>query len=120
MSKSRRKGHNAERKYADEFRKLGFEECKTSRFESKSLDDAKVDLANIPFNIQIKAGYKRGINYKELLKSIKESLEKSHKDRLELPTLILHEKDVGKGKKRTEFDTLVILTFEDFKKLLNK
>ena len=36
------------------------------------------------------------------------------------PTILIHKKEVGKGKKRTEFDEVVIMTFSDFKKLIKK
>lgn len=39
MAKGREKGHAYERKIAKEFREeLGFEKCKTSRYESKFLE----------------------------------------------------------------------------------
>jgi len=115
---NKRRGNDAERKYAKSFRDLGFERCKTSRSESRNLDNAKVDLTDIPFNVQIKAGFKKGINYSGLLKEVEDALSEAYPERLSLPTMIIHEKPVGKGKKRTKYNTLVILTFEDFKKLL--
>ncbi|HEY0751351.1 MAG TPA: hypothetical protein VGD26_09350, partial [Chitinophagaceae bacterium] len=55
---SRTKGHNAERKYARIFREeFDFNFCKTSRQVSRLLDDSKIDLANIPLNVQVKKGY---------------------------------------------------------------
>ena len=36
------------------------------------------------------------------------------------PTILIHKKEVGKGKKRTEFDEIVSMTFSDFLKLVNK
>ena len=36
------------------------------------------------------------------------------------PTILIHKKEVGKGKRRTEFDEVVIMTFSDFKKLIKK
>ena len=41
---ARRKGHEFERKIAQELRDLGFSGIVTSRSESKSMDDKKVDL----------------------------------------------------------------------------
>ena len=61
-SKSRNKGNSYERKIAQEFRDLGYTDCKTSRYESKMLDDMKVDLTNTkPYNVQLKAVEKLGI-----------------------------------------------------------
>lgn len=61
-ARSRRKGHEAERQYAKEFRNLGYKHCKTSREGSRLLDSAGIDLIFIPFNVQIKAGKQRGLN----------------------------------------------------------
>ena len=36
------------------------------------------------------------------------------------PKLVIHKKEVGAGKKRTEFDEIVSMTFSDFLKLVNK
>ena len=58
-SYSRTKGHNYETKIAKELRDLGFTEVVTSRSESKSMDDNKVDLIDksnkLPCKIQLKA-----------------------------------------------------------------
>lgn len=54
---SRTKGNNFERELVNIFKNLGFEHCKTSRYASRILDDSKVDLANIPLNVQAKMGY---------------------------------------------------------------
>lgn len=52
----RKKGHAFEHSIAKLFRELGWARCCTSRFESKSLDDAKVDLCYTdPFYLQLKA-----------------------------------------------------------------
>ena len=51
----RKRGNNYEVQLAKEFRDLGFDECVTSRYESKRTDDSKVDLCfTDPFNIQAK------------------------------------------------------------------
>lgn len=64
---ARRKGHNYERKIRQEFIKLGYVDCNTSRYESKMLDDQKVDLTNTGiYNVQCKA-VERGVNYHALL-----------------------------------------------------
>jgi hypothetical protein len=115
---SRTKGHNAERKYAKVFKALGYT-CTTTRYSSRLKDNCKIDLDGIPFNVQIKAGYKRGINYQNILKEMVEKITQYLPDIINLPKLIIHEKDVGKGHKRTELDTIVSMTFEDFKKIIN-
>lgn len=53
---ARVKGHVFEREIAELFRSLGFDECETSRFASKKMDDLKVDLVGTdPFYVQCKA-----------------------------------------------------------------
>jgi hypothetical protein len=34
------------------------------------------------------------------------------------PNIVIHRKDVGRGKKRTSLDDIVTITFDDFSKLL--
>lgn len=55
---SKTKGSRYEQQIAKELRDLGFNGCKTSRSESKSTDDNKVDIIDtehkLPFNIQLK------------------------------------------------------------------
>lgn len=117
---SRNKGHNAERHYAKEFRQMGWSHCQTSRYGSKLLDDCKVDLMNIPFNVQVKAGYsKRGINHSKILREMTHMLMDNFGE-VEDPRIVIHKKDVGSGHKRDEFDELVTMSFEDFKRLVNK
>ena len=55
-STNKRKGHNAERYYCNLFKELGFEFCTTARLASRLYDNAKIDLVNLPYNLQIKAG----------------------------------------------------------------
>lgn len=54
----RNKGHRYETKIAQELRNLGFIDVVTSRSESKSMDDKKVDLVDrsgkLPCYIQLK------------------------------------------------------------------
>ena len=68
---ARSKGNSYERKLAQEFRELGFEDCKTSRYESKMLDDMKVDLTNTGFfNVQAKAVERLTPTYHDILESM--------------------------------------------------
>jgi len=57
-SYSRTKGHNYERKIIKELTELGFKGLKSSRSESKNLDNAKIDIAEtedkLPCYIQCK------------------------------------------------------------------
>lgn len=67
---SRNKGTSYERKLAKEWREFGFN-TKTSRYESKMLDDMKVDLTNTGiFNIQAKAVERLSPSYHDILDSM--------------------------------------------------
>jgi hypothetical protein len=64
---NRNKGHNYERQLVKDFKKLGFENCVTSRYGSKMLDDQGIDLMNTgDFAVQSKC-YKRNPQYKKVL-----------------------------------------------------
>ena len=120
---NKRKGSNAERYYVNLFKEMGYDKCVTARYGSRIHDDAGIDLINIPFNVQIKAGKQKGLNPVSTLIDIKGRIERMFpKENREhdYPTILIHKKEVGKGKKRTEFDEVVIMTFSDFKKLIKK
>lgn len=121
---NKRKGSDAERHYARIFRDdLGYTHCKTSRLGSKLHDDAGIDLIFLPFNIQVKVGKQVGLNpSKELSYMKKRMSELFPKTSLEhnYPKILIHKKEVGQGKKRSEFDEIVSMTFLDFVKLINK
>jgi len=92
--RNRTKGHDLERDCASLFRNLGFSFAKTTRAESKTLDDAGVDIANIPFLVQCKAGYDdRYPRFPEIYKGIRENIKKAYpKDSplQELPVILIH------------------------------
>lgn len=118
---NRTKGHNAERYYAKAFKDLGFSHCITARYGSRVHDDAGIDLINLPFNPQIKAGYK-SLNYrKELIyleDRIKELFPPDHEVHKKINVLI-HKKDREKGrKKRISQDELVTMSFKDFVRII--
>lgn len=116
---NKRKGSNAERLYASLFRELGFELCQTARYASKLYDDAKIDLINIPFNIQIKAGIQKGMNPAKELTMMEACIEKmfpKYDSVRTYPKLLIHYKQVGQGKKRTELDSLVYMSLGQFLK----
>jgi hypothetical protein len=67
---ARNAGNQYEREVAQEFRDLGFDECVTSRSESKRTDDKGIDLCfTNPFNIQCKR-WKSAPAYQDTLKSM--------------------------------------------------
>lgn len=120
---NRKKGFDAERLYASKFREeLGFTYCKTTRESSRLLDSCKIDLDFIPFGIQIKAGKQRNLNYSKSLYEIDEKVKVSLPDNnpfKNCPKLVIHYKQGTSGRKRTEYDELVIMSFETFKKLIH-
>lgn len=120
----RRKGHNFERSVAKQFRQLGFERVKTSRSCSKLLDDCGVDIVGLPFLVQCKSGYpKNRPKFEEESLYIRERLtEKFGPENrvLQHPILLIHELNVGRGKKRDKEHTQVTLSLEDFLQIVNR
>lgn len=98
---SRTKGHDFERKIAQEMRDLQFENCETSRYANRKLDDACVDLTcTSPFSIQCKA-YKNQPNFRT-------ELDKMPDD--ENYNLIFHKQPYKKD--------IVVLYKEDFYEII--
>lgn len=102
MVNGKNKGNSYERKLAKEFRDYGFENCKTSRYESKMLDDLKVDLTNTGiFNIQAKNVERLSPSYHDILKSMPNDSNYN---------LIFH--------KRNRKGEVVVMTKEDFYEIM--
>jgi hypothetical protein len=94
--RNRNVGHNLERRVASKFRDLGYKFAKTSRQASRLLDDSKVDIAFVPFLVQCKKGYKKGLNYTNIILETKECIKKNFPpdDKVhEYPCIIIHDKD---------------------------
>jgi len=65
----RRRGHNLERDTVNGYKKLGYTEACTTRYGSRKLDDACVDVMNVePFNPQCKATNRQVNVLRELAK----------------------------------------------------
>ena len=97
----RNKGNSYERKLAKEWREFGFK-TKTSRYESKMLDDMKVDLTNTGFfNVQAKAVERLSPSYHEILDSMPKDNNYN---------VIFH--------KRNRKGEVVVMTKEDFYELV--
>tara|TARA_R110000850_G_scaffold34024_1_gene92241 strand:- start:43000 stop:43371 length:372 start_codon:yes stop_codon:yes gene_type:complete len=114
---NRAKGHNLERRIAKIFRDLGYPFAKTSRQASRLLDDSKVDIAFVPFLIQCKKGYLKGLNYTSIFLEMKQALginfppdDQIHKH----PPIIIHDK----GRKSEE--KLVVMEETTFWDLIKK
>jgi len=103
-SASRRKGHNLERAIAKLFRGFGFKFAKTSREASRLLDSCKIDIANIPLNIQCKNGYNNNRpKYETIYKECKEELKKNYPPTDNLhnyPIVLVHKLN---GRKKEDF-----------------
>lgn len=117
---NRTKGHNGERHYANEFKKLGYELCVTSRYGSRQHDDCGVDLINIPFNVQIKVGKQTAMKPHKEIRNIIDNLTEKIPSEVDNPCIVIHKRPVGRGHKRKVEDEIVSMTFEDFKKLIKK
>ena len=121
-SNNRRRGHNFERDICKLFRDLGYTKVKTTRQASRLLDESKVDIWGIPFNIQCKDGVQKGLSYSKVLSEMKELLAANFPEtdlQITFPKIIIHKK-LPFGTKRVEEDTLVITTLDDFVKLINR
>lgn len=91
-SRNRNAGHSWEREIAKNFRDIGYDKCKTSREASKLLDNCKVDHWGIPYNIQAKNGYTKGLDYQQILDEIRELLKNNYPTRTKFPTIIVHKR----------------------------
>jgi len=121
-SNNRRRGHNFERDICKLFRELSYTKVKTTRQASRLLDESKVDIWGIPFNIQCKDGVQKGLSYSKVLSEMKELLAANFPEtdlQITFPKIIIHQK-LPFGKKRVEEDTLVITTLDDFIKIITK
>lgn len=117
---NKRKGSNAERLYAKLFRELGFSFCQTARYGSRLTDDAGIDLINLPYNVQIKAGYHKGMNPGRVLDVIDERLPELFPPEDQIHNkinILIHRNQIGPGKKRVPEDDLVYLKVTDFIKI---
>jgi len=116
-STNRTKGHNLERRIAKIFRDLGYPFAKTSRQASRLLDDSKVDIAFVPFLIQCKKGYLKGLNYTSIFLEMKEALKINFPPDDQIhnhPPIIIHDK----GRKSEE--KLVVMEEDTFWDLIKK
>ena len=122
---NRTKGHNGERIYCNLFKDMGYTFCKTSRQASRLLDDAGIDLAFIPYNVQLKTGFHKALNPIALLKNMREKIVEFFppEDVVHFnPCIVIHRNQIGPGKKRVPNDDLVFMkptTFRDLYTLNN-
>lgn len=108
----REKGHRFERYVVSIFKTIGFSKAISTRAFNKVLDGCSVDIARIPYYIQCKSGYIRGLNYSKIFETMKRKLTEVY-DKVEYPLIIMH-------KKSSKYEeNLVIMPFDDFIKLIN-
>lgn len=110
----RNKGHRYETKIAQELRNLGFTDVVTSRSESKSMDDKKVDLVDrsgkLPCYIQLKNTVNTPQYY-----AIKKECPLKDK-----PFIVIWNKQVKKEKVFGSAGEVVIMDKDFFYELLSK
>lgn len=114
---NKKKGIRAEKFYEKLFISCGFPDCKTSKEVSRHHDNANIDLVNIPFNIQIKAGRQKNMNPgKELLQmnSYLHSMFPADDEIIKRPLLIIHHQDVEIGTERLAQHSNVFMSLQQF------
>ena len=116
-NKNRDKGHRYERWWRKIWEDMGFTKARTARQASRLMDDSGVDLVNIPINMQLKAGYPKGLNYPNIFKEIEENLKENFMEDdpvIDYPIVIAHKK----GRKKEEH--LVVLKADDFMEMIKE
>ena len=92
-ARNKQKGSHAERFYAHVFKKLGYEYCITSRLGGRIYDNAGIDLMNIPYNVQIKAGTQKNISPGKILFNIDNQIKALFPETSEIrkyPIILIH------------------------------
>jgi len=110
MNKNKAKGKRFEYEIRDYFISIGFADCIISSSESLNADNMGIDLLNIPLIVQCKSGYKNGINYVELIKTITKRVKSTKYEKL--PVMIFH--------KTTKYKVLIALEYGEFKKIYER
>lgn len=116
-NRNRSKGNRGELIYRNQFRKMGYLWCRTSREESNLLDGCGVDLSNLPVNVQIKTGAHKSLNPTYTLLSMKELLAQTYPKSNPLNSqvnLIIHRLLVERGQRRTKHDEIVYMFWGDW------
>lgn len=117
-NKQRRKGHDLEREWVAYLREIGYKHARTTRQESNLLDSCGVDIANIPFVMQCKAGYEsRYPRYNEEWEYTKYKLLDNYPESSEFhtqPFILVHKLDyAGKTKFYRHYVSMDHLSFKD-------
>lgn len=114
--RARSVGYGAERRFAKIFRVAGWIEALTMRYVSKLRDDRKIDVAFVPVNMQIKAGNQKALAPRKLLEEITEHVAKlpDHFPEKKHHCVVVHPRTPGAGVKRTKFDDIVYMCWDDY------
>lgn len=110
----RNKGHRYETKIAQELRNLGFTDVVTSRSESKSMDDKKVDLVDRSSKLPCYIQLKNTVNTPQY-HAIKKECPLKDK-----PFIVIWNKQVKKEKVFGSAGEVVIMDKDFFYELLSK
>lgn len=113
----RRKGHDLERYVSKTLRDI-YPHARTSRRESKTMDDCGVDVVNVPFLIQCKSGYesprpKYERLFEHILSKISELPNKEYYNNM--PPVVIH-----KLNRHSKDDALTVMRYSDFINLLKQ
>lgn len=106
----RRIGHNYERKVVKELKDLGFATAATTRATSKIMDDAKIDINGVSYNIQCKA-VKTGLNVFSVLDDMEATIPQLVPEREQFINIVFHKK---------EKNEVVVLRKEDWYLIVKK
>ena len=106
----RRIGHNYERKIVKELKDIGFDRASTTRAMSRIMDDAKIDIYGVTYNIQCKA-VRSGLNVFSVLDDMDEAISKLIPERMDFVNVVFHKK---------ERDEVVVLRKTDWYLIIKK
>ena len=111
-NRNRDKGNGYERQIAKELRELGFEGIKTSRSESKSTDDDKIDFVDTKGQFPVYLQAKKTVNIPNYFK-IRSECSKNPED-----FCIIWNKQEKKNKNFSSVGELVMISKQLFYKLI--
>jgi hypothetical protein len=110
-------GSEAEIMYSLFFKDLGFRNCIPSRHVSAKHDNAKIDLMNIPFNVQVKAGKQTNMNPGKELLSMQHCIDLMFDDDDAIilkPNILIHYITVDKDKERLPEHEIVYMSLQQY------
>jgi len=116
-------GSNAEKMYSKLFRDIGFKHCIPSRHISSQHDNAKIDLMNLPFNVQVKAGKQTNMNPGKELLSMQHCIGlmfPTGHENASKPNILLHYKTIEKEQNRLPENEIVYMSLQQFDYWRNK